>query len=94
MPSADFCMLTVTVSSDGAIGNHHELLSGFVFPRDSYQVTALDTPGPYTGWPDPDLLMTVLSRGMQISPDKSVNCPCTTAAFTLSPEPAGFVMSC
>jgi hypothetical protein len=30
----------------------------------------------------------------QISPDKNVNCPCTTAVFTLSPEPEGFVMSC
>jgi hypothetical protein len=44
------------------------------------------------GRPIPDLLMTILSHGVQISPDKSVNCPCTTAAFTLSPEPVGFVM--
>ena len=44
-----------------------------------------------------------LTHDRQISPDsvqyplegyKNVNFPCTTAAFTLSPEPMGFVMSC
>ena len=44
--------------------------------------------------------MTVLPPDRQISPDsvqyplegyKNVNFPCTTAAFTLSPEPVGFV---
>jgi hypothetical protein len=92
MPSADFCALTVSVSGEGAIGVHHEMLSGSWFPKDSYQTTATDTPGPCAGWPIPDVLMTILSHGVQISPDKNVNCPCTTAAFTLSPEPAGFVM--
>jgi hypothetical protein len=92
MPSADFCTLTVSVSSDGAIGVHHEVPSVSCFPKDSYQATAIDTPGPCAGWPVPDVLMTILSLGVQISPDKSVNCPCTTAAFTLSPEPVGFVM--
>jgi hypothetical protein len=29
--------------------------------------------------------------GGQISPDKDVNCCCTTAAFTLSPEPWALV---
>ena len=52
------------------------------------------TPGPCAGWPVPDLLMTILSLVAQISPDKNVNCPCTTAAFTLPPEPMGFVMWC
>ena len=71
------------------------MLSVLCFPRgDSYQSTAIDTPGPYTGWPVPDFLMTILSHVAQISPDKNVNCPCTTAAFTLSPEPVGFVMLC
>ena len=28
------------------------------------------------------------------SPDKDVNFPCTTAAFTLPPEPVGFVVLC
>ena len=38
--------------------------------------------------------MSILSHGAQISPDKNVNFPCTTAAFTLSHEPAGFVVLC
>jgi hypothetical protein len=29
----------------------------------------------------------------QISPDKAVNCPCTTVPFTVFPEPVGFVLS-
>ena len=96
MPSADFCTLTVSVSRNGAIGVRHEMLSGLWFPyRDSYQATAFDTPGPcLPGWPVPDLLMMILSPVVQISPDKSVNFPCTTAAFTLPSEPVGFVMWC
>jgi hypothetical protein len=94
MPSADFCALTWHVSIQGAIGNRHEMLSVSCFPKDSYQATAVDTPGPCAGWPVPDFLMKLLSHVAQISPDKNVNCPCTTAAFTLSPEPVGFVMLC
>ena len=41
-----------------------------------------------------NLLMSLLLHGKQISPDKDVNFPCTTAAFTLPPEPAGFVVLC
>ena len=40
------------------------------------------------------LLMNILPHGKQISPDKNVNFPCTTAAFTLPPEPVGFVVLC
>jgi hypothetical protein len=40
------------------------------------------------------LLMTLPPHGKQISPDKNVNFPCTNAAFTLPPEPAGFVVLC
>jgi hypothetical protein len=40
------------------------------------------------------LLMSLPPHGKQISPDKNVNFPCTTAAFTLPPEPAGFVVLC
>src|SRR5450756_2323520 len=42
------------------------------------------------------IALTPCSRraGRQISPDKNVNFPCTTAAFTLSPEPVRFVVSC
>jgi hypothetical protein len=39
-------------------------------------------------------LMNLLSRDAQISPDKNVNFPCTNAAFTLSPDPVGFVVLC
>jgi hypothetical protein len=40
------------------------------------------------------LLMSLPPHGKQISPDKNVNFPCTTAAFTLPLEPAGFVVLC
>ena len=40
------------------------------------------------------LIMSLLPHGKQISPDKNVSFPCTTAAFTLPPEPAGFVVLC
>jgi len=39
-------------------------------------------------------LISLLPHGKQISPDKNVSFPCTTAAFTLSHEPAGFVVLC
>jgi hypothetical protein len=38
--------------------------------------------------------MSLLPLGKQTSPDKDVNFPCTTAAFTLPPEPVGFVVLC
>jgi hypothetical protein len=38
--------------------------------------------------------MSLLPHGKQISPDKDVNFPCTTAAFTLPLEPVGFVVLC
>jgi len=40
------------------------------------------------------LLMMILPHNKQISPDKNVNFPCTTAAFTPPHEPAGFVVLC
>ena len=96
MPSADFCALTRCVSIQGAIGFVMRCcLVRVSLWRDSYQTTAADTPGPWLpGWPFPDSLMMLLSHVAQISPDKNVNFPCTTAAFTLSPEPVGFVMWC
>ena len=48
----------------------------------------------HPGDPFRNLLMSLLPHGKQISPDKDVNFPCTTAAFTLSHEPAGFVVLC
>jgi hypothetical protein len=38
--------------------------------------------------------MIILPHNKQISPDKNVSFPCTTAAFTLPHEPAGFVVLC
>ena len=37
------------------------------------------------------LLLMILLHDIQISPDKNVSFPCTNAAFTLPPEPMGFV---
>src|SRR3990170_161952 len=64
--------------------------------EDSYPPTAIG----YAGFlvirvnPFRILLMSILPHGKQISPDKNVNFPCTTAAFTLPPEPTGFVVLC
>jgi len=44
-----------------------------------------------------DLSLTPIASRLhlgQISPDKNANCHCTTASFTVSPEPEGFVMLC
>jgi len=38
--------------------------------------------------------MNLLSHDAQISPDKNVSFPCTSAAFTLPHEPVGFVVLC
>ena len=96
MPSADFWLLTRDVAMPGA--------AGFVMRRclfrgsleDSYPPTA----NGYAGFlvfrvnPFRILLMSILPHRKQISPDKNVNFPCTTAAFTPSHEPSGFVVLC
>ena len=96
MPSADFCFLTRHVAMQGAAGL---VISRCLFRgsiEDSYPATA----NGYAGFlvirvnPFRILLMSFLPHGKQISPDKNVNFPCTTAAFTLPPEPAGFVVLC
>src|SRR4030043_1255654 len=94
MPSADFCLLTRYVAMPGAAGlvMRRCLFRGSL--EDSYPPTA----NGYAGFlvirvnPFRNLLMSLLPHGKQISPDKDVNFPCTNAAFTLSPEPAGFAM--
>ena len=64
--------------------------------KDSYPPTA----NGYAGFlvirvnPFRILLMSIPPHGHQISPDKDVNFPCTNAAFTLPPEPVGFVVLC
>jgi hypothetical protein len=64
--------------------------------RDSCPATANGHAGFLVNRVNPSriLLMSLPPHGKQISPDKNVNFPCTTAAFTLPPEPAGFVVLC
>ena len=96
MPSADFCFLTRYVAIPGASGL---LMRRCLFCGsfgDSYPSTA----NGYAGFliirlnPFRISLMSLLPHGKQISPDKDMNFPCTTAAFTLPPEPVGFVVLC
>ena len=63
---------------------------------DSYPSTADGYAGSLVNRIDPFRisLMNLLSHDAQISPDKNVNFPCTNAAFTLPPEPVGFVVLC
>jgi hypothetical protein len=66
----------------------------------SFEDSYLSTANRYAGFlvnrvnPFRILLISFLPHRKQISPDKDVNFPCTTAAFTLPPEPAGFVVFC
>src|SRR4030042_4321682 len=89
-------LLTRDVAIQGAAGflMRRCLFRGSL--EDSYPPTAIG----YAGFlvirvnPFRILLISILPHGKQISPDKNVNFPCTTAAFTLSPEPSGFVVLC
>jgi len=96
MPSADFCLLTRYVAIQGAAGflMRRCLFRGSL--EDSYPPTANGHAGFLVFRVNPFriLLMMILPHGKQISPDKDVSFPCTTAAFTLPPEPAGFVVLC
>jgi hypothetical protein len=96
MPSADFCLLTRYVAIQGAVGflMRRCLFRGSL--EDSYPPTANGHAGILVNRVNPFriLLMMILPHGKQISPDRNVSFPCTAAAFTLSPEPAGFVVLC
>ena len=96
MPSADFCLLTPYVATQGAAGFFMRrcLFRGSFW--DSYPSTANGHAGFLVIRVNPfrTLLMSLLPHGKQISPDKDVNFPCTTAAFTLPLEPSGFVVLC
>ena len=89
IPSADFCVLTKYVSISGAV---ELLMSCCLFRvslcRDSYPSTAMEYAGSLVNRLDLSgiILMNLLSRDAQISPDKNVNFPCTNAAFTLPPN--------
>ncbi len=96
MPSADFWLLTQDVAIQGAAGfvMRRCLFRGSL--RDSYPSTASGYAGFLVNRVNPFRisLMSLPPHGKQISPDKDVNFPCTTAAFTLPLEPAGFVVLC
>ena len=96
MPSADFCLLTQDVATPGAAGFVMRRCLFCVSLRDSYPPTANGHAGFLIIRVNPFriLLMSFLPHCKQISPDKDVNFPCTAAAFTLSHEPAGFVVLC
>ena len=96
MPSADFCLLTRYVAMPGAAGF---VMSRCLF-RGSIEDSSPSTANGHAGFlvirvnPFRTSLMSLLPHGKQISPDKNVNFPCTNAAFTLPPEPVGFVVLC
>ena len=96
MPSADFWLLTRDVAIQGAAGSvmRRCLFRGSM--EDSYPPTAVGQAGFLVIRVNPFriLLMSTLPHGKQISPDKNMNFSCTTAAFTLPLEPAGFVVLC
>ena len=97
MPSADFCVLTRRVSTKGAI---EKIVSCCVLCVSLKRESRLSTADKCAGYLISRVnlfrqsLMNFLSRDAQISPDKNVNFPCANAAFTLPPEPAGFVVLC
>ncbi len=95
MPSADFCVLTGYVSTVGAPGMLMRCyLLCVSLKGDAHLPTADGCAGSLVNRIDlvRILLMNFLSPDTQISPDKNVNFLCTTAAFTLSPEPTDFVV--
>ncbi len=96
MPSADFWLRARDVAIPGAAGflMRRCLFCGSM--KDFYPPTANSQTGFLVIRVNPfrNLLMSLLPHGKQISPDKDVNFSCTTAAFTLPPEPSGFVVLC
>ena len=93
MPSADFSRYVAMPGAAGLVIRRCLFRGSLV---DSYPPTA----NGHTGFlvirvnPFRILLISLLPHGKQISPDKNANFPCTNAAFTLPPEPAGFVLLC
>jgi len=83
MPSADYCLITTEITPHRAVVCHRVRS----FPAD--------------GLPERQgLFYTRTSAGSrrppvkQFSPDKDMNCHCTTASFTLSVKPRGFAVLC
>ena len=91
MTSADFCPITPGIAPRRAVC---AWLLAALFARRGWQrfpcaqaCSARSLTGPF-------LHHAPHGPYGQISPDKDVNCGYTTAAFTLSPEPEGFVVLC
>ena len=89
-------LLTRYVAMPGAAGFVMRRCLFRVSIEDSYPSTANGHAGFLVPRVNPFriLLLSLLPHGKQLSPDKDVNFPCTNAAFTSSPEPAGFVVLC
>jgi len=87
MPSADFCLITVRVTTNRAIGLY---LIRSPLAIHSTEPRHLLTRA---------LLVVYRSPVKQIpecliTPDKNTNCPCATASFTVAVRSRGFVILC
>ena len=80
MPSADLCLITAPVTQHRAIGLY---LIRSLWAIHSKEPRHLLTRAS---------LVFYRSLVKQISPDKNINCPCTTVSFTSARRTLGFVM--
>ena len=82
MPSADFCLITLEIAYQGAIGFHLFRSLCSMADKEPRHLSSGS--------------LTAISRWLvkQISPDKNVNCRCTASSFTVSLEPVDFVTLC
>ena len=82
IPSADFCLITLPVTQQSAIGFHRvrsPLAMNSKEPRHLYTRASL---------------VICRSPVKQISPDKSMHCHCTAASFTVAVRSRGFAVLC
>jgi len=82
MPSADFCLITLLVTQQSAIGFHQvrsPLMMGSKEPR--HLLTRAS-------------LVIYRSLAKQISPDKNMHFLCTAASFTVAVRSHGFDVLC
>ena len=91
MTSADFCPITPGIAPRRAVC---AWLLAALFARTGWQHLPCAQACSTSGLTGRLLRHAPHSPVGQISPDKNVNCCYTTAAFTLSPEPMGFVVWC
>ena len=91
MTSADFCSITPGIAPWRAVC---AWLLAALFARTGWQHFPCAQACSTSGLTGRLLRHAPHSHVGQISPDKNVNCRYTTAAFTLSPEPEGFVVLC